>query len=754
MTIWVELYPFLVGLLLLLAILDLIVGVSNDAVNFLNAATGSQAGTRRLIMIVASIGIMIGALFSSGMMEITRSGIFHPGMFVFSDLIIIFLVVMLTDIIVLDLFNTFSLPTSTTVSIIFELLGASVMIAVFKIWFEGESELSLSSFLVVDSILKIIAGIFISIFIAFTMGMIIQWVTRLIFTFHYQRKMKLLAPLWAGIAMSVLSWFLVVKGLKNNIAPTNQLTVWLDNNSITLFLTSVVFFVGMSFLITRFFSVNILKVVVLYGTFALAMAFASNDLVNFIGVPLAGLEAYKIWAPTKIDPDSLHMEALGNPVIANSLLLAAAGLVMILTLWFSKKARSVTGTEVNLARQQEGLEQFTPTVIAQWIVLFARQINSILSSLMPNKWKEAIDAQFQPLHELQPRHDRNPPAFDLVRASINLVVAAGLIALATANKMPLSTTYVSFMVAMGTSLSDRAWGLGSAVYRVSGVLNVISGWLITGLIAFFIAALFAFVIKISGIAGIVIVVLLAAWSLFKTHRLHRRRSELLTQITNVGILGKNDDLIRIQKFMNRSFGVFQHCLTSMRNDHSRQLSMQKKAVDELRRNANLARVDLYHAIRNAHSDLEFNTRRSILLYDLEQDMIQSLELITKTCADYVRNSLPPLSKAQCVAFEEIQIAFKKYSTLALGDFSKTSHSDADQIYSMKRELFMIIQHHLTMHINGVRSGHYGMRNSNFFISILVEIKDIVAITARMVKVIHGDQGFWPSNFPDAIYQSQ
>ena len=465
-------YLFLIIVLFILAISDLVVGVSNDAVNFLNSAIGSKVAPRYAIMIMASLGIFLGATFSSGMMEVARSGVFNPQFFSFREVMIIFVAVMMTDIILLDLFNTYGLPTSTTVSIVFELLGAAVVVSLLKVAANGEALAAVNDYLNWGKSLAIISGIFLSIVIAFTLGTIVQFLSRLLFSFEFKTRLPFIGGLWGGVSLTALTYFLMIKGLKGASFVDRETMDWVVTNTFLILLISMIFWSVVMQIIQSVFKVNVLKVIVLFGTFALAMAFAGNDLVNFIGVPIAGLESFGIWSSSGQVPESLAMERLADPVQTPTYLLLVAGLVMVLTLWFSKKARSVTDTEVNLARQEEGAERFQPNNFARAIVRLGVNTGKFMQAVVSRRLSQRIEQKFtKPIKPV----DRNEPAFDLVRASVNLTMASILISFATSLKLPLSTTYVSFMVAMGTSLADRAWGRDSAVFRVAGVLNVIGG---------------------------------------------------------------------------------------------------------------------------------------------------------------------------------------------------------------------------------------------------------------------------------------
>jgi hypothetical protein len=508
-----------VGILAVVAFLDIIVGVSNDAVNFLNSSIGSQVAPKNVILFISSLGIMAGVTFSSGMMEVARKGIFHPEFFTMPELLTIFLAVMITDIILLDLFNTYGLPTSTTVSIVFELLGAAVAVSLLKIVQSGDSLVTVAQYINSAKAFTIIMGILLSIAISFVCGAVFQFFTRLLFTFDYQRRIKHFGALWGGLAMSSITYFILVKGAKGASFISQKNIVWINTN--TLLLLSIIFIVSVVImLILQLLKFNILKPIVLVGTFALAMAFAANDLVNFIGVPLAGLHAFKS-AMAAANPLTATMGALAQKVHTETFLLLLAGVVMVLTLWFSKKARSVTETEIRLSQQDEGAERFESIFLSRGIVRLVLHVFETARLILPRGVRSFINRRLDPDAVSPAIGGEKRPSFDLLRASVNLMVASAVVSYATANKLPLSTTYVTFMVAMGSSFADRAWGRESAVYRVTGVLAVIGGWFMTAFIAFTFAGLFAMVIFYSKGWGVLLLLVLAGGLIGNAHRKHR-----------------------------------------------------------------------------------------------------------------------------------------------------------------------------------------------------------------------------------------
>jgi phosphate/sulfate permease len=497
-------YLCIVIFLFVLAVFDLVVGVSNDAVNFLQSAVGAKAASFKTVLFIAGIGVFIGASLSNGMMDIARHGIYQPEHFYFAEIMCILLAVMLTDVVLLDVFNTMGMPTSTTVSMVFELLGGTFALALIKV--HGSDTLGFGDLINTDKALSVIMGIFLSVAIAFFFGMLVQWLARVVFTFNYTKKMKYSIGIFGGIAATSIIYFMLIKGLKDSSFMTPENKQWIQDNTTLLIGCFFVFFT-LLMQVLHWRKVNVFKVVVLLGTFALALAFAGNDLVNFIGVPLAGYSSFIDYTTNgaAAGPDGFLMGSLLGPAKTPWYFLIGAGVIMVYSLCTSKKAHNVIKTSVDLSRQDEGEESFGSTPIARTLVRFSMTIANGLSKTMPESSKRWIETRFRKDEAII----ADGAAFDLVRASVNLVLAGLLIALGTSLKLPLSTTYVTFMVAMGTSLADRAWGRDSAVFRITGVLSVIGGWFITAGAAFTICFFVALIIYFGGTVAIIALIGLA-----------------------------------------------------------------------------------------------------------------------------------------------------------------------------------------------------------------------------------------------------
>ncbi|MBE6294823.1 MAG: inorganic phosphate transporter [Bacteroidales bacterium] len=513
-------YLIIIAFLFILAITDLTVGVSNDAVNFLSSAVGSKAAKLKTVLFVASAGVFIGAAFSSGMMDIARHGIFQPQYFYFSDVMCIFLAVVISDVFLLDLFNSLGLPTSTTVSMVFELLGAAFIISIIKMS-SGTMDASIVDLLNTDKALTMIISIFLSVAIAFVFGLVVQWISRMIFTFHFRRNLAAKIGIFGGIAVTSILYFMVIKGLKGSSLVSADVKAYIDEHTGMLLLCSFVFFtLLMQFL--HFCKVNVLKIIVLIGTFSLALAFAGNDLVNFIGVTLAGLSSFQDFTANAngLAPDQFVMTSLMESAKTPVYFLIGAGAVMVFALCTSKKARKVLQTSINLSSQQnDENDMFGSSPLARNVVRVTTNLVNAVSKKTPQSVKDWMNERFRPLEE------REDTAFDLVRASVNLVLAGLLIAVGTSMKLPLSTTYVTFMVGMGSSLADRAWGRESAVYRVTGVVSVIGGWFITAGAAFILAALVATIMYYGGLPAMFIMIAIVIYILIHSHISYNKKQK-------------------------------------------------------------------------------------------------------------------------------------------------------------------------------------------------------------------------------------
>ncbi|WP_370390084.1 anion permease [uncultured Winogradskyella sp.] len=738
-----DFYVFVVGLLFVLAISDLIVGVSNDAVNFLNSAIGSNVTSRRNIMIVASLGILVGATFSSGMMEVARKGIFNPDYFYFSEIMVVFIAVMITDIILLDLFNTFGMPTSTTVSIVFELLGAAVAVSLLKIASQEESLATLDNYINYSSALLIISGIFLSIIIAFSIGSVVQYISRLIFTFNVSKNMAWINYLWCGLALSSLTYFLFIKGISGASFISEGLIANVQKNALVTFGFAVVIWTCIVVFLHKAFQINILKVVVLFGTFTLAMSFSGNDLVNFIGVPIAGYESYLAWSASGVPAESYAMGILLEPIQSKSYMLLLAGLIMTVTLWFSKKARAVTETEVNLGRQSEGDERFNPNILSKRIVRYSILLGKKVNDAIPETWLEKTEKRFQTSQELYDNTKGKPlPAFDLVRASVNLAVASILIAYATSLKLPLSTTYVSFMVAMGTSLSDKAWGRNSAVFRIAGVINVIGGWFVTAILAFTASAAFAIFIYFFDIKAIGILILLVVFLISRTFLLHKKKEKEKKareqfQRSRTSILfadSINQTSAKVASSLLVVREAYESALNGLLDEDLNLLKTSLKRVNSIKKEQTQLKYQLFDLIKRLDNKPTQSGRLYVFVYDLVQDMVQSISLISETCLEHVSRSLTPVNNYYGTDILKLRNDINNYFEILAELIKNQNFANLNELMTRKKEILESIELILAERINDIRNNDLNMRNSMLLFTILLESKDLVAISSRFAKL--------------------
>lgn len=729
-------YLIFVVVLFVLAVSDLIVGVSNDAVNFLNSAIGSKAAPFKVVMAVSALGILVGATFSGGMMEIARSGVFNPEMFNFSDIMLIFLAVMIADVILLDTFNTLGLPTSTTVSIIFELLGASVAISLMKIS-ATDSGHSLSEYINSSRALAIISGILISVVIAFTFGALIQYITRAIFSFRYEKRLKYLGGVFGGFALTSIVYFILIKGAKDASFMTPQAYKWITTHSDLIILSS---FVGFSIILQALhslFKINILKIIVLAGTFALAMAFAGNDLVNFIGVPLAGYESYKTFVNNPgIDPSLFPMSSLREAIKTPVVFLLAAGIIMVITLYTSRKARSVIKTSVDLSRQDEGQERFGSTPLSRAVVRLAINISDTLSRYVPKKIKKSIAKQFvQPPHEA---HNFDAPAFDLLRAAVNLVVASGLIALGTSLKLPLSTTYVTFMVAMGTSLSDGAWDRESAVYRITGVLSVIGGWFITALTAFILSFTIAIVFFYGGYISVLIMIGLAIFLVYRTHIIHNRKeqSEELSrrevmEINNDNILDACTD--NINQILSETLIEFKRCIDGLAEEDIRSLKKTKKKVEKLSAKAKERKNSIPIIISKLREDASEAGHYYVQALDYLREILHALNFMVQPAHDHVANNHKPFTKAQISELKLLSQDMSKLMNHVAIEIAEKNFNNQEFVIAEQQRLLGTLDLFRKNEVRRLKKGASSTRNSLLFMNILQESKNLLLFLVNLYK---------------------
>ncbi len=740
------LYITILAILIGLSITGLIVGVSNDAVNFLTSAFGSKVASLRTIFTVASAGVLIGSAFSTGMMEIPRNGIFHPELYFFDEVMIIFMAVILANILLLDFFNSLGLPTSTSVSIVFELLGAAACLAFIRIYSEGFHDISLIEYLNTSKVTEIAIGILLSVFIAFVLGAIIQYFSRLIFTFQYKRKVAYLGAFFGGGSLTALTYFIFIEGLSNLSFVPEALIGYINGHTFLVLGIFFIFWTAVSQLLMSVFKKDILKVIILVGTFALALAFAGNDLVNFIGVPLAAMDAYSLWHQDflahGILPADFSMEGLNEAPAATSFVyLLIAGVLMVLTLWFSKQARSVIETGVALSRQGDGAEKYEPNDLSRYIVRYFIVMVNGVSFILPRRLRLKIEKKFENGKSVYNDERANEPAFDTIRASVNLVVAAILISIGTSMKLPLSTTYVTFMVAMGTSLSDRAWDRESAVYRVTGVLNVMGGWIGTALIAFVGAAVFAAALWFGGIVAIIGLSVLAVGLVIRSAVLHSKKrkeeeknkrfnKQDIVTISEVTVETAHNTSKLIKGIKKRYGKAVEHLayydLAKLKKDTKKAEKLEER-IEELK-------DDVFYLIKSTEENPVQASQFYILFLDYLDNMVEAIGKITRSAHKHVNNNHKQLKFNQIRDLKQLGSEMRFMFEDIIETFDNQSFENIDRIIADKSFLLDDVSDHIQKQILRIRSTNSSKKNSKLYFKLLLETKDIITSTMDLLHL--------------------
>ena len=728
-----EIYTVIVGILGILAVSGLFVGVTNDAVNFLNSAIGSKAASMKIILTVASVGIIIGVVTSSGMMEVARSGMFNPGLFTFHEVMMLYLGVMFANVILLDLYNSWGLPTSTTVSLIFCLLGAAIAVSIYKISNDPEQGVSsLGHYINTSRAMGIVSAILLSVVIAFTCGTLVMYVSRMIFSFRYTALFRRYGSLWCGASLTAIVYFAVFKGLKSILADHAFIQL-IDNHLPSAIAICWVVCSLLLFFIQRF-KVNILRITILSGTFALALAFAGNDLVNFIGVPLAGYDAWRIAGET--GSETMMMGALEAPARANFLLLGVSGLIMVLTLFFSKKSQHVTETELSLASQHEGDERFGSTLISRSLVRATLVMNTMWTGLIPARVQKAIDRRFEPL----PAEERSSAPYDMVRAVVNLTAASILIAIATSYKLPLSTTYVVFMVAMGSSLADRSWGRESAVYRITGVMAVISGWFITALGGFLIALAVTALLLWGGWIAVAALTALCAWLLVRSHlKTPGLKEEAEKALLPLETAETPDEVLcacigEVCTTMQEVTRIYNRTLVAVFKENRKVLKEMVRDSNRLFEEARIRKYNVMPTLRRLQRCDIDTGHFYVQVTDYLSEVTKALIHITRPAFEHIDNNHEGMSKEQIVDLmrvnDQVEAIFDKINDmLATKDFS-----DLDLVLEMRDKLFDTIVEAIKSQlrrINDVPSG--STRAGVLYLTILNETKTMMLQSRNLLK---------------------
>lgn len=735
----------------MLAIFDLLVGVSNDAVNFMNSAVGAKVARYRTIIIVAAVGVFVGAIMSNGMMDIARHGIFQPANFSFYEIMCILLAVMVTDVVLLDVFNTLGLPTSTTVSMVFELLGGTFILAILKIIGDETGLLSLGDMMNTEKALSVIMGIFLSVAIAFIAGTLVQYISRIIFSFNYKKHLSWTIGIFGGISVTSLSYFVLIKGLKSAPFMSAESLAWIDQNTTLLVAGCFVFFT-LLMQILHWCKVNVFRIIVLLGTFALALAFAGNDLVNFIGVPLAGFSAYTDYVANS-NGAGIHdfmMSSLMSSAKTPAIFLFASGIIMVYALATSKKAKNVIKTSVDLARQEEGDEMFGSSALARTIVRRATTINEFMVKVIPVGMRRWIDSRFNKDEVIL----ENGAAFDMVRAAVNLVLSGLLIIIGTTMKLPLSTTYVTFIVAMGSSLADRAWGRESAVYRITGMLSVIGGWFITAFVAFTICALVTAIMFYTSFVGMFIFICVAVFLLVRSNIKYSKKEKAEQQDDTFKRMMAGKDkaevlsLLRLHvketltDYINYTEQAYMQVTDGFINEDLKQLKKvmsstddQKKMLKKRRRKEilGLRRIPIPIAI-------EKNTWFHLGSNSCEQ-MLYCLKRICEPCKEHVDNNFNPISKDCIAEFLPIREELCQLMDRTQTVIENNNYAEADDILVKGDALKNKISALRKQQMNRMQEADStSLKASMVYLNILQESQELVSIWRHLLRASRFFQG--------------
>ena len=736
-------YFVIVAFLLMLAVFDLFVGVSNDAVNFLQSAIGAKVARFRTVLVVASAGVLIGAVMSAGMMDVARHGIMHPANYTFAEVMTILLAVMVTDVVVLDIFNTLGMPTSTTVSLVFELLGATFILALFKM--NADPSLMITDLMNSSKALSVIIAIFVSVAIAFFFGTAVMWLSRLVFTFRYKKHLRYSIAIFGGIAFTALAYFIFIKGLGGSPFISDATKNWINDNTQMLLLAV---FVASTILneILYLLRVNVFKIIVLLGTFALAMAFAGNDLVNFIGVPLAGLDSMQdFMANGNGDPNAFMMTSLMTSAKSPLIYLVLAGIIMIVAMATSKKAQNVVKTSVDLSRQDEGDEMFGSSKVARSIVRAVQDMGNGLSKIMPSSSTKWIDSRFNK-EEMELAQGA---AFDEVRAAVNLVLAAMLIIIGTNYKLPLSTTYVTFMVAMGTSLADKAWSRDSAVFRVTGVLSVIGGWFVTAGVAFAACALVCTMLHFGGFVVMIAFMVLDIYLLWRSGQAYKKKSseDKKDDIFNLMMRTKDKDIVwdllrkhvgRTQSFVTRfTCDVFNKIVDGVSNERLKELKVSYREVNSERETLKKIRRQEFLAMRRIPERiaLERNTWFHLGV-NCNQQYMYCLRRMLDPIKEHLDNNFQPMPKEYIDEFEEVR---RRINEL----MSHTEQMISTNRYDLYRETLTIgdeckdeLSALRDRHINRMQQDVNAAQNlkvSMLYLNMLQESQELISIMRHQLR---------------------
>ncbi len=720
-------YQVILAILALLAVSGLYVGVTNDAVNFLNSALGSKAASFRTVLLVASAGIIVGVLTSSGMMDVARHGMFHPQLFTFKEVMYLYVGVMFANVILLDLYNSLGLPTSTTVSLIFCLLGSAVAVALFKIGSNSDIHLEeLGHFLNTTKAMGVVSGILLSVILAFVSGTIVMWISRLIFSFSYMKMLRRLGAVWCGMSLTSILYFAVFKGLKSQLAGT-AFVEWVNNN---LLITLVGVWAACALLLffLQLFRVNILRITILAGTFSLALAFAGNDLVNFIGVPIAGLEAYTVSGGDV----NMAMTALAEPAKSgnNLIYIVISGIIMVATLWTSRKAMSVSQTELSLTSADGGGEQqFESSMFSRAVVRAAVNTSRFFDKVTPEKVKNFVEKRFE---YADIEHSGAP--YDMIRSTVNLTTASLLIALGTSLKLPLSTTYVCFMVAMGSSLADKAWGRESAVYRITGVFTVVAGWFVTGFGGFIIAFVLGLLLMWGDVWAFVAITLLCIYMFIHSNFMPKKKkeekrksdAEVRENLVNNTMSGVSDTIKATTRIYNRTI------VALMKEDRKSLKELTAEAAEMYEENRRL-KYSIAHTLRDTYgSDLNLSLYY-VQILDYLNEMTKSLVHITRPSFEHIDNNHTGLSEIQTENLMSINADVNEIYSRIIYMFTSNDFSTIDEVLVMRDNLFERLAQSTKEELARITAGESNSRAGMLFLGIISETKTMVLQSRNLLK---------------------
>ena len=724
-------FTVIVVILAVLAVLDLIVGVSNDAVNFLNSALGCNVAKRWIILSVAAVGIMLGVITSNGMMEVARNGVFHPGMFTFEEIMVLFVGIMLTDVIVLNTFNSLGLPTSTTVSLVFELLGSSLAVACYKIWNSPDMTFAnIAEFINAGKAMVIISGILSSVVIAFTVGAVLMYISRIIFSFKYAKSLRRYGAVWCGISIVGIVYFAIFKGMKSSGLITPEFDSLINDN---IYISLFVIWVAASLLlwVMQRLGINIMKFTILSGTFALALAFAGNDLVNFIGVPIAGFDSYSLAMDS--GDMSMKMSQLAVPAHVHVWFLILSGVIMSVTLFLSKDAMKVAETQINLSSQNSEDERFGSNRFSRALVSLAINLNKAYNSVIPKRVQEKINSRFVPDETAA-----NDSAYDYIRAIVNLTAAASLICLGTSLKLPLSTTYVIFMVSMGSSLADRAWGRDSAVYRITGVMVVIMGWFVTAIAGISISFVVGLILSWGGWIALAVLCVLCGYIL--CHNLIFKKKDNKEERQTLLITENADDsdalytcTQEVCTTMESISGIYNHMLVALFTENRRLLKETMTQSEELYHQANDRKYQIFQTLKRLQDQKVETGHFYIQVVDYLTEVTKALLHCTRPAFEHIDNHHRGFTQEQIYDLKLVNDGVDNIFNKVNEMLRDKDFSDLDEVLVMRDNLFTVIADAIKHQIKRLKEEQTSTKASMLYLNILNETKTMVLQSRNLIK---------------------